>query len=114
LYLVYCKMTAVSCGFLLYAVQIIGRPPILLGVLVFLLVVLVPADGWVSTGSCTIPTGSGTIPTGSSTIPTGSSTIPTGSCTLPTGSYSFMLLGWFLLVVTLFLLVIFGSCCLFK
>nr|GFA35604.1 retrovirus-related Pol polyprotein from transposon TNT 1-94 [Tanacetum cinerariifolium] len=135
LYLVYCKMTTVSCGFLLYAVQIIGRPPILLGVPVFLLVVLVPADGWVSTGSCIIPTGSGTIPTGSSTIPTGSSTIPTGSCTLPTGSciiptgsstiptgsctlptgsYSFMLLGWFLLVVTLFLLVIFGSWCLFK
>nr|GEW02271.1 putative ribonuclease H-like domain-containing protein [Tanacetum cinerariifolium] len=53
-----------------------GMPPILLVVLVFLLVVLVPADGW---------------------VPTGSSTIPTGSCTLPTGSYSFMLLGWFLL-----------------
>nr|GEV80513.1 ribonuclease H-like domain-containing protein [Tanacetum cinerariifolium] len=98
---------AVSCGFLLYAVQIVGRPLILLVVPLFLLVVLVPADGWVPTGSCTIPTGSGTIPTGSSTI-------PTGSCTLPTGSYSFMLLGWFLLVVTLFLLVIFGSCCLFK
>nr|GEY93705.1 putative ribonuclease H-like domain-containing protein [Tanacetum cinerariifolium] len=115
LYLVYCRMTAVSCGFLLYAVQIIGRPPILLVVPVFLLVVLVPADGWVPTGSWTIPTGSGTIPTvlvladgwvptgswtiptGSGTIPTSSSTIPTGSCTLPTGSYSFMLLGWFLL-----------------
>nr|GEW13074.1 hypothetical protein [Tanacetum cinerariifolium] len=67
-----------------------GRPPILLVVPVFLLVVLVLADGRVSTGSCTIPTGSGTIPTGSSTI-------PTGSCSLPTGSYSFMLLGWFLL-----------------
>nr|GEZ65712.1 hypothetical protein [Tanacetum cinerariifolium] len=72
LYLVYCRMTAVSCGFLLYAIQIIGRSPILLVVPVFLLVVLVPADGWVPTGSCTIPTGSGTIPTGSSTIPTDS------------------------------------------
>nr|GEZ07775.1 hypothetical protein [Tanacetum cinerariifolium] len=60
-----------------------GRPLILLVVPVFLLVVLVPADGWVPTGSCTIPT---------------------GSYTLPTGSYSFMLLGWFLLVVMLFLL----------
>nr|GEU64217.1 ribonuclease H-like domain-containing protein [Tanacetum cinerariifolium] len=67
-----------------------GRPLILLVVPVFLLVVLVPADGWVPTGNCTIPTGSGIIPTGSSTI-------PTGSCTLPTGSYSFILLGWFLL-----------------
>nr|GEV19084.1 retrotransposon protein, putative, Ty1-copia subclass [Tanacetum cinerariifolium] len=44
---------------------------------VFLLVVLVPANGWVPTGSCTIPTGSGTFPTGSSTIPTGSCTFPT-------------------------------------
>nr|GEZ92243.1 putative ribonuclease H-like domain-containing protein [Tanacetum cinerariifolium] len=43
---------------------------------VFLLVVLVHADGWVSAGSCTIPT----------------------------GSYSFMLLDWFLLIVMLFLL----------
>nr|GEY94758.1 hypothetical protein [Tanacetum cinerariifolium] len=91
LYLVYCRMTAVSCGFLLYVVQIVGRPSILLVVPVFLLVVLVPADGWVPTGSYTIPTGSGTIPTCSSTF-------PTGSCTLPTGSYLFMLLGWFLLV----------------
>nr|GEX14513.1 hypothetical protein [Tanacetum cinerariifolium] len=80
------RMTAVSCGCLLYAVQIIGRSLILLVVPVFLLVVLVPADGWVPTGSCTIPTGSGTIPTSSSTI-------PTGSYTLPAGSYSFMLLG---------------------
>nr|GEV61105.1 putative ribonuclease H-like domain-containing protein [Tanacetum cinerariifolium] len=64
-----------------------GSPPILLVVPVFLLVVLVPAGGWVPTGSCTIPTDSGTIPTGSGTI-------PTGSCTLTTGSYSFMLLGW--------------------
>nr|GFA53559.1 copia protein [Tanacetum cinerariifolium] len=69
-----------------------GMPLILLVVPVFLLVVLVPADGWVPTGSCIIPTGSGTIPTGSSTI-------PTGSCTLPTSSYSFMLLGWFISVV---------------
>nr|GEU85340.1 putative ribonuclease H-like domain-containing protein [Tanacetum cinerariifolium] len=44
-------------------------PPMLLVVPVFLLVVLVHADGWV----------------------------PTGSCTIPTGSYSFMLLNWFLL-----------------
>nr|GEV28101.1 copia protein [Tanacetum cinerariifolium] len=80
------RMNAVSCGFLLYVVQIVGRPPILLVVPVFLLVVLVPADGWVSTGSCTIPTGSGTIPTSSSII-------STGSCTRPTSSYSFMLLG---------------------
>nr|GEZ08472.1 hypothetical protein [Tanacetum cinerariifolium] len=71
-------MTAVSCGFLLYAIQTVGRPPILLVVPVFLLVVLVPVDGWVPTGSYTIPTGSGTIPTGSSTIPTGSCTLPTG------------------------------------
>nr|GEY50599.1 hypothetical protein [Tanacetum cinerariifolium] len=63
------RMTTVSCGFLLYAVQIVGRPPLLLVVLVFLLVVLVPADGRVRTGSCT----------------------------LPIGSYLFMLLGWFLL-----------------
>nr|GEU62742.1 uncharacterized mitochondrial protein AtMg00810-like [Tanacetum cinerariifolium] len=90
--IVYSVMTAVSCGFLLYDVQIIGRPPILLVVPVFLLVVLVHADGWVPTSSCTIPTGSGTIPTGSSTI-------PTVSCTLPTSSYSFMLLGWFLLAI---------------
>nr|GEW51074.1 hypothetical protein [Tanacetum cinerariifolium] len=67
-----------------------GRPPMLLVVLVFLLVVLVHADGWVSAGSCTILTGS-------CTIPTGSCTIPTGSYTIPTGSYSFMLLDWFLL-----------------
>nr|GEZ87652.1 xylulose kinase-1 [Tanacetum cinerariifolium] len=53
-----------------------GMPPMLLLVPVFLLVVLVHADGWVSAGS---------------------STIPTGSCTIPTGSYSFMLLDWFLL-----------------
>nr|GEX27200.1 retrovirus-related Pol polyprotein from transposon TNT 1-94 [Tanacetum cinerariifolium] len=90
-------MTAVSCGFLLYAVQIVGMPPILLVVPVFLLVVLVHADGWVSAGRCTISTSSCTIPTGSGTIPTGSGTISTGSCTLPTGSYSFMLLDWFLL-----------------
>nr|GEU48374.1 copia protein [Tanacetum cinerariifolium] len=70
------RMTAVSCGFLLYAVHIVDMPPMLLVVLVFLLVVLVHADGWVSAGSCTIPT---------------------GSCTIPTGSYSFMLLDWFLL-----------------
>nr|GEY57754.1 hypothetical protein [Tanacetum cinerariifolium] len=111
-------MTAVSCGFLLYAVQIVGRPPILLVVPVFLLVVLVRADGWVSAGRCTIPTGSCTIstghctipigsctiPIGSCTIPTGSCTIPIGSCTLPTCGYLFMLLDWFLLVVMLFLL----------
>nr|GEY07110.1 retrovirus-related Pol polyprotein from transposon TNT 1-94 [Tanacetum cinerariifolium] len=90
LYLVYCRITVVSCRFLLYVAQIVGRPPILLVVPVFLLVVLVPANGWVPTDSCTIPTSSGTIPTGSSTI-------PTSSCTLPTGGYSFMLLGWFLL-----------------
>nr|GFC66740.1 hypothetical protein [Tanacetum cinerariifolium] len=71
-------MTAVSCGFLLYAIQIVGRPPMLLVVPVFLLVLLVYADGWVSAGSCTIPT---------------------GSCTIPTGSYSFMLLDWFLLIL---------------
>nr|GFB63641.1 hypothetical protein [Tanacetum cinerariifolium] len=88
-----------------------GWPPMLLVVPVFLLMVLVLADGWVSAGSCTIPTGSYTIPTGSCTISTGSCTIPTGSCTIPTGSYSFMLLDWFLMVVMLFLLVIFGSCC---
>nr|GEV32469.1 putative ribonuclease H-like domain-containing protein [Tanacetum cinerariifolium] len=41
--------------------QSLGRPPILLVVPVFLLVVLVPADGWVPTGSCTIPTGRGVI-----------------------------------------------------
>nr|GEU37811.1 hypothetical protein [Tanacetum cinerariifolium] len=69
-------MTAVSCGFLLYAVHIVGRPAMLLVVPVFLLVVLVHADGWVSAGSFTIPT----------------------------GSYSFMLLDWFLLVAMLFLL----------
>nr|GEY28619.1 ribonuclease H-like domain-containing protein [Tanacetum cinerariifolium] len=46
-----------------------GMPAMLLVVLVFLLVVVVYADGWVSAGSCTIPT----------------------------GSYSFMLLDWFLL-----------------
>nr|GEW85747.1 uncharacterized mitochondrial protein AtMg00810-like [Tanacetum cinerariifolium] len=96
-YLVYCRMTAVSCEFLLYAVQTVYRPPMLLVVPVFLLVVLVLADGWVSAGSCTIPTGSCTIPTGSCTISTGSCTIPTGSCTIPTGSYSFMLLDWFLM-----------------
>nr|GEY47427.1 putative ribonuclease H-like domain-containing protein [Tanacetum cinerariifolium] len=56
LYLVYCRMTAVSCGFLLYVVQILGRSLILLVVPVFLLVVLVLANGWVPTGSCTIPT----------------------------------------------------------
>nr|GEU98644.1 retrovirus-related Pol polyprotein from transposon TNT 1-94 [Tanacetum cinerariifolium] len=61
----------------------LGRPPILLVVPVFLLVVLVHADGWVSAGRCTIPTGS--------------CTIPTGSCTFPTGGYLFMLLDWFLL-----------------
>nr|GEV46506.1 putative ribonuclease H-like domain-containing protein [Tanacetum cinerariifolium] len=44
-------------------------PPMLLVVQVFLLVVLVHADGLV----------------------------PAGSCTIPTGSYSFMLLDWFLL-----------------
>nr|GFA00196.1 hypothetical protein [Tanacetum cinerariifolium] len=38
-----------------YAVQIVGRPPMLLVVPVFLLVVLVHADGWVSAGGCTIP-----------------------------------------------------------
>nr|GEX70387.1 copia protein [Tanacetum cinerariifolium] len=81
-----------------------GRPPILLVVPVFLLVVLVHADGWVSAGRCTIPTSSYTIPTGSCTIPTGSGTIPTdsgtiptSSCSLPTGGYLFMLLDWFLL-----------------
>nr|GEX25037.1 hypothetical protein [Tanacetum cinerariifolium] len=58
----YARMIAVSCGFLLYAVQIIGRPPMLLVVPVFLLVVLVHADGWDSAGGCTIPTGSCTIP----------------------------------------------------
>nr|GEW58117.1 copia protein [Tanacetum cinerariifolium] len=45
LYLVYCRMTAVSCGFLLYAIQIVGMPLILLVVPVFLPVALVPADG---------------------------------------------------------------------
>nr|GEW77475.1 putative ribonuclease H-like domain-containing protein [Tanacetum cinerariifolium] len=50
------RMNAVSCGFLLYAVQIVSRPPMLLVVSVFLLVVLVHADGWVPTGSCVIPT----------------------------------------------------------
>nr|GEU78921.1 aminoacyl-tRNA synthetase, class 1a, anticodon-binding [Tanacetum cinerariifolium] len=58
-------------------------PPMLLVVPVFLLVVLVHADGWV----------------------------PTGSCTIPTGSYSFMLMDGFLLVVALFLLVVTRSCC---
>nr|GEY01021.1 hypothetical protein [Tanacetum cinerariifolium] len=45
-----------------------GRPPMLLVVPVFLLVVLVHADGWVSAGSYTIPTGSCTISTGPSEI----------------------------------------------
>nr|GEW80498.1 ribonuclease H-like domain, reverse transcriptase, RNA-dependent DNA polymerase [Tanacetum cinerariifolium] len=60
------RMNAVSCGFLLYSVQIVSRPPMLLVVQVFLLVVLVHADGLV----------------------------PADSCTIPTGSYSFMLLDW--------------------
>nr|GEX04713.1 ribonuclease H-like domain, reverse transcriptase, RNA-dependent DNA polymerase [Tanacetum cinerariifolium] len=47
----------------------IPRPPMLLVVPVFLLVVLVHADEWV----------------------------PGGSCTIPTGCYSFILLDWFLL-----------------
>nr|GEZ08664.1 hypothetical protein [Tanacetum cinerariifolium] len=50
-----------------------SQPPMLLVVYVFLLVVLVHADGLV----------------------------PGGSCTIPTGSYSFMLLDWFMLVVML-------------
>nr|GEX55224.1 ribonuclease H-like domain, reverse transcriptase, RNA-dependent DNA polymerase [Tanacetum cinerariifolium] len=54
----------------------IPRPPMLLVVLVFLLVVPVHVDGWVSAGGCTIPT---------------------GRCTIPTGSYSFLMLDWFLL-----------------
>nr|GEV17068.1 hypothetical protein [Tanacetum cinerariifolium] len=63
------RMNAVSCGFLLYAIQIVSRPPMLLVAPVFLLVVLVHDDGWV----------------------------PTGSYTIPTGSYSFMLMDGFLL-----------------
>nr|GEU38449.1 hypothetical protein [Tanacetum cinerariifolium] len=65
-----------SYGFLLYAVQLVSRPPMLLVVPVFLLVVLVHADEWVSTGGCAIPT----------------------------SRYSFMLIDGFLLVVALFLL----------
>nr|GEU86126.1 copia protein [Tanacetum cinerariifolium] len=53
------RMNTVSCGFLLYFVQIVSRHPMLLVVQVFLLVVLVYADGLVPTGSCTIPTGKG-------------------------------------------------------
>nr|GEV57069.1 hypothetical protein [Tanacetum cinerariifolium] len=59
------------------------RPPMLLVVPVFLLVVLVHVDEW----------------------------FPTGSCTIPTGSYSFMLMDGFLLVVALFLLVVPRACC---
>nr|GEX84720.1 hypothetical protein [Tanacetum cinerariifolium] len=62
-YLVYYRINAVSCGFLLYVVQIVGMPQMLLVVTVFLLVVLVHADGWVSAGSRTLPNGSCTIPT---------------------------------------------------
>nr|GEV01466.1 putative ribonuclease H-like domain-containing protein [Tanacetum cinerariifolium] len=51
------RMNAVSCGFLPYSVQIVSRPLMLLVVHVFLLVVLVHADGLVPAGSCTIPTG---------------------------------------------------------
>nr|GEY00593.1 copia protein [Tanacetum cinerariifolium] len=59
------KSTTGGCQFLVAVV----RPPMLLVVQVFLLVVLVHADGLV----------------------------PAGSCTIPTRSYSFMLLDWFLL-----------------
>nr|GEV46946.1 hypothetical protein [Tanacetum cinerariifolium] len=55
--------------YFMYTYFCAGRPPMLLVVPVFLLVVLFSADGWVSAGSCTIST----------------------------GSYSFMLLDWFLL-----------------
>nr|GEX59788.1 putative ribonuclease H-like domain-containing protein [Tanacetum cinerariifolium] len=63
------RMNAVSYGFLLYSIQIISKHPMLLVVQVFLLVVLVHADGLV----------------------------PAGSCTIPTGSYLIVLLDWFLL-----------------
>nr|GFA14633.1 hypothetical protein [Tanacetum cinerariifolium] len=56
--LVYCRMNVVSCGFLLYSVQIVSRHLMLLVVQVFLLMVLVHANGLVPAGSCTIPTGS--------------------------------------------------------
>nr|GFA60853.1 putative reverse transcriptase, RNA-dependent DNA polymerase [Tanacetum cinerariifolium] len=65
------RMNAVSCGFLLYSIQIVSMHHMLLVVQVFLLVVLVHADGLV----------------------------PAGSCIIPNGSYSFMLLDWFLLVL---------------
>nr|GEX31928.1 putative ribonuclease H-like domain-containing protein [Tanacetum cinerariifolium] len=54
----YVRMNAVSSGFLLYFVQIVSRHPMLLVVQVFLLMVLVHADGLVPAVSCTIPTGS--------------------------------------------------------
>nr|GEV60547.1 hypothetical protein [Tanacetum cinerariifolium] len=60
------RMNVVSCGFLLYSVQIVSMHPMPLVVQVFLLMVLVHADGLV----------------------------PAGCCTIPTGSYSFMLLDW--------------------
>nr|GFA70400.1 putative ribonuclease H-like domain-containing protein [Tanacetum cinerariifolium] len=55
--LVYCRMNAVSCGVLLYSVQIVSSHPMMLVVPVFLLVILVHADGLVPAGSCTIPIG---------------------------------------------------------
>nr|GEY91669.1 hypothetical protein [Tanacetum cinerariifolium] len=47
---VYCRMNTVSCGFLLYAVHLVSRPPMLL--------LLVHAVGLVPTGSGTISAGS--------------------------------------------------------
>nr|GEU74838.1 retrovirus-related Pol polyprotein from transposon TNT 1-94 [Tanacetum cinerariifolium] len=44
-YSMYTNFCAVSCGFLLYAVHLVRRPPMLLVVPMFLLVVLVHADG---------------------------------------------------------------------
>nr|GEY46493.1 copia protein [Tanacetum cinerariifolium] len=76
--LIYCRMNAVSCGLLLYFVQIVSRHPMLLVVQVFLLVVLVHADGLVLAGSCIIPTGSysfmliGLVPTGRYVVLAGS------------------------------------------
>nr|GEW70109.1 hypothetical protein [Tanacetum cinerariifolium] len=56
-FVVYCRMNAVSCGFLLHSIHIVSRHPMLLVVQVFLLVVLVHADGLASNaaGSTGVP-----------------------------------------------------------
>nr|GEZ44323.1 uncharacterized mitochondrial protein AtMg00810-like [Tanacetum cinerariifolium] len=95
--LVYCWMTVVSCGLLLYSISSVSRFPMLRVVQV-----LIHADDLIPAGSCTIPTGSYLFMLMNLFLLVvvllllllvhADEFVPAGRCTITTGSSSFILL----------------------